>query len=103
MIHRLVKMTFTPGKEEEFLSIFKKAGPQIAKFPGCHGLRLLRCDNIFFTYSLWDNEASLESYRKSELFKSTWVPTKALFHAAPEAWSTFLSAEEGNTPESMYN
>lgn len=101
MIHRIVKMTFTPGREEEFMAIFKEAGPQIALFPGCKGVRLLRCEHIFFTYSFWENEQALEAYRHSDLFKQTWAPTKALFSAPPEAWSTFLVAEEGIHPQNL--
>lgn len=103
MIHRIVKMTFAPGKEDEFLAIFRESGPQIALFPGCKGVRLLRCDQVFFTYSLWENDQALQEYRASELFKQTWTSTKALFAAAPEAWSTFLTAEEGIHTETMYN
>lgn len=90
MIIRIVKMTFEKGKEKDFLKIFDEIENKIAEFPGCQKLELLNDVNhpqIFFTYSIWDNESSLEKYRFSELFKSTWARTKVLFSKKAEAWS----------------
>jgi quinol monooxygenase YgiN len=44
--------------------------------------------NIFFTYSIWENDEALQAYRNSELFETTWAKTKILFAGKPEAWST---------------
>lgn len=93
MIRRIVKMTFQPDKTAEFQAIFEASKSKIRSSPGCQHLDLLRCknpDNIFFTYSFWDNEESLNAYRHSELFAKTWSKTKALFADRPEAWSTEL-------------
>lgn len=91
MIRRIVKMTFEPGNEKQFLEIFKASGHLIRSFEGCHGVDLLRdvnSPNIFFTHSLWESEGHLNTYRHSELFQRTWKNTKALFAAKAEAWST---------------
>ncbi len=42
---------------------------------------------VLFTYSHWESEAALETYRHSELFAEVWAATKVLFNAKPEAWS----------------
>lgn len=91
MIIRTVRMTFKPGKEEEFLQIFNGAKDQIRHFEGCHHLELWRdvdAPNIYTTYSHWENPAALEHYRHSELFKSTWAQTKQLFLEKAVAFSS---------------
>lgn len=91
MINRIVRMTFDKGRVNEFLEVFNHSKDQIASFPGCHGLKLLQDiaePNVYYTFSLWLNDASLQQYRKSELFKSTWAKTRILFDAKPHAWST---------------
>ncbi len=83
-------MSFEPDKVDEFLSNFEENKSKIRAFSGCNFLELYRDQNntnIFFTYSYWDSEVKLNSYRNSELFKSVWSKTKPLFNAKPEAWS----------------
>ena len=83
-------MTFREEEVDAFLAVFEKAQPRIAAFEGCQKAELLRCKdrpNIFFTHSIWENTDCLESYRHSELFKTTWKATKALFAERAEAWS----------------
>lgn len=96
MINRIVRMTFEPAKVDEFVAVFNRSKSQIAAFPGNHGLKLLRDTheiNVFYTYSLWIDEESLQRYRKSELFKTTWADTRALFADKPQAWSTIVIDE----------
>ena len=83
-------MSFEPSKIDEFLSNFEANKTKIRNFEGCNFLELYRDKNntnIFFTYSYWNSERSLENYRQSDLFKSVWAKTKSLFNAKPEAWS----------------
>ena len=83
-------MTFLPEKTDEFLEIFNHSKDKIRAFKGCKQVELLNDihqPNVFFTHSVWDNEAYLEQYRQSELFKATWAKTKALFQSAAQAWS----------------
>lgn len=87
---RIVKMTFQESKVGTFLKNFEANKSKIRAFEGCQHLELWRDKkekNTFFTYSIWDNEASLEKYRHSELFKSVWAKTKVLFDEKPTAWS----------------
>jgi len=83
-------MSFDPSKIEEFLVHFESNKIDIRNFDGCQLLELYRdkyLTNVFFTYSYWDKEESLELYRQSDLFKTVWSQTKPLFNVKPEAWS----------------
>lgn len=87
---RIVKMTFAPDRMDEFLHLFSEMKTKISSFDGCNHLELLKdtkANNIFFTYSIWKDEKSLDHYRFSQLFKDTWSKTKMLFSEKAEAWS----------------
>ncbi len=90
MFVRIVKMSFKPSNIEVFLANFEENKEQIRNFDGCEFLELYRDKhntNVFFTYSFWNSENDLETYRHSNLFKNVWAKTKPLFNAKPEAWS----------------
>ena len=90
MIKRIVKLSFKPAKVEEFKNIFKNNSRQIKNFPGCTHVELLQDENdasVFFTFSRWKDEASIENYRNSELFNRVWSTVKLLFKDKPEAWT----------------
>lgn len=90
MIIRIVKMTFIEEKVSLFQSLFDQHKELIRAFEGVQKLELLRDKhqtNIYFTYSVWENEAQLELYRNSDLFKMVWGQTKALFKDKAQAWS----------------
>ena len=89
-IKRIVKLTFQKELCEQFIAIFKESKDKITKFPGNKSVELLRGknpDNIFFTYSIWEDEADLEQYRQSDVFSATWSKVKPLFAGKPEAWT----------------
>ena len=90
MLVRIVKMGFDPDKTESFLQNFEKHKTKIRGSQGCTLLELYRDKNNtnqFFTYSYWEDEAALENYRNSSLFKEVWAETKIYFNQKPEAWS----------------
>lgn len=90
MIKRVVKMTFKEEFVEEFIALFHSKKELIAAVEGCTFVELLRDSsnpNVFFTYSLWEDESCIEVYRHSELFKNVWAKTKIGFADKPEAWS----------------
>lgn len=90
MIVRIVKMEFQQDKVPAFLQLFKERKARIRNFEGCKHLELWRqtgTENVFFTYSHWNEESDLNHYRFSEFFKETWQLTKALFASKAEAWS----------------
>ena len=90
MLVRIVKMTFSAEKTDEFEIRFHKIKHKILEFEGCELLELYRDkrnSNIFFTYSYWQSEGNLNQYRNSEFFKEVWSDTKKMFSEKPEAWS----------------
>jgi len=90
MFVRIVKMGFQEDKVSAFLDNFEKIKHDIRNFPGNRLLELYRDKAdpaVFFTYSYWETESDLETYRKSTLFCDTWVVTKPLFKQKAEVWS----------------
>jgi len=90
MLIRIVRMTFIPEKTKDFLRLFQEHKEKIRQFDGCRHLSLLKDadeDNIYFTYSIWDDERDLNRYRSSGLFKNVWSATKACFIEKPVAYS----------------
>jgi (4S)-4-hydroxy-5-phosphonooxypentane-2,3-dione isomerase len=90
MITRIVRMEFAPEKVETFLELFEATKSQIRHFPGVLHLELhvdAGNPSVFYTYSHWESEAALESYRVSALFESVWNRTKVLFAGRPIAYS----------------
>ena len=93
MIKRIVKLTFQPDRVPEFMAIFQASCQKIRASAGCKHMELLQdaaAPNVMFTLSIWETEADLDMYRKSELFKTVWTQTKALFADKPAAWSTLV-------------
>jgi len=93
MLIRIVRMTFQEDKIEDFLLIFNRSKAKIRGFAGCQHLELLRdknAYNVMLTYSYWLSEQHLNTYRDSELFKTTWAATKVLFSDKPVAFSSEL-------------
>ncbi|MTI38222.1 putative quinol monooxygenase [Fulvivirga lutimaris] len=91
MLIRIVRMTFQEDKVEDFLKVFEESKEKIRHFPGCSHLELLKDynhDNIFSTYSYWEDDEALNNYRFSELFKGVWSKTKPLFKEKPVAFSS---------------
>ena len=90
MFVRIVKLSFHQEHIPAFLENFEENKDKIRNAPGNRLLELYQDkDNpdLFFTYSYWENEADLENYRHSELFKNVWSFTKKLFNDKPQAWS----------------
>ena len=90
MLIRIVRMTFKEEEVESFLTMFESKKSFIRNFPGCTHLELQKDYNnpcILATYSLWNSEKDLNSYRHSALFAEVWAETKAKFAAKPVAFS----------------
>ena len=97
MLLRTVRMTFRPDRLADFLALFRAARPRIAAAPGCRHLELwqdARFPNVLTTFSRWDDQAALDAYRQSDLFRETWAETKPLFAAAPVAHSQYRTRNE---------
>lgn len=95
MIVRIVKMTFKEEEIPHFQLYFTEIVPLIREQKGCRKVSLLhdsKDPRIFFTYSKWNTEEDLDTYRNSELFGQVWPKVKAWFDAKPEAWSVVESS-----------
>ena len=93
MIIRIVRMTFREDAIDDFLTIFNDSKLQIRSFPGCRHLELHRdADDprIFCTYSHWESQEDLDTYRNSSLFGEVWPATKRLFDDSPIAFSNTM-------------
>jgi quinol monooxygenase YgiN len=93
MITRIVKLTFQETYITDFLNEFEQVKQKVVNFPGCHEMTLLQHHKepmVFFTYSIWEDEASLERYRTSETFITLWSSIKPMFSCKAEAWSLNL-------------
>mgnify|MGYP003329879989 CR=1 FL=1 len=89
-IIRIVKMTFQPEKVSNFRSLFGQIKDKIRGFEGCINMSAyneIGSGNVIFTYSIWESMDSLENYRKSDLFRTTWTETKSYFSEPAQAWS----------------
>ena len=82
-------MTIDPKKINDFKTVFEANMTKIREFEGCKHLELLQeiDSNILMTYSYWQSQEALESYRYSDLFESVWKTVKPMFTAKTEAWS----------------
>ena len=90
MLIRIVRMTFDETQVDAFLRIFDGSKNKIRSFRGCRYLELHRDyhqENVFITYSHWDDDDALNRYRKSKLFEEVWDQTKLLFSEPPVAFS----------------
>tara|TARA_B100000925_G_C21733805_1_gene356278 strand:- start:84 stop:368 length:285 start_codon:yes stop_codon:yes gene_type:complete len=90
MIIRIVKLSISKKNTNDFINLFNDNKSKILSFKGCLKVELLKNegdDEIFFTYSHWDNHQSLENYRNSNTFKMIWKTTKTYFCDKPMAWS----------------
>jgi quinol monooxygenase YgiN len=90
MLTRIVKLNISSNHIEDFINLFNDNKSKILNFSGCNHVEIMRefdNENIFFTYSHWQNTSSLEKYRESSTFKEIWKKTKTYFCDKPEAWS----------------
>jgi len=93
---RIVRMQFREDALSTFEAVFAESQGRIAAFPGCKGVSLLSDPEnscVRYTYSIWESAEALNSYRKSELFETTWAKTKPLFSDRPQAFSLIQGPE----------
>ena len=90
MFVRIVKLTFKEDKVEDFTTYFNQIKSIVRNQPGCSFLELYQDkdqSNVFFTYSYWDKQESLDAYRYSETFSQIWPYVKQMFGERAQAWS----------------
>jgi len=90
MLVRIVHMKFKAEEIDAFLANFDSVKSKIRSFKGCQKLELYRDQKDptrFFTYSYWDSEEDLNTYRESPMFEEVWKKTKSMFSERAQAWS----------------
>lgn len=90
MIRRIVRLEFDPDKVHEFVEFIGENKNKITSFPGCHSLEIFRdatLDNVYYTFSIWENGEALEVYRHSDTFRLLWSYAKERFSGKPQAYS----------------
>jgi hypothetical protein len=83
-------MKFKAEEIDSFLENFDSIKSKIRSFKGCQKLELYRDledPTRFFTYSYWDSEDDLNTYRESPMFEKVWKKTKSMFSERAQAWS----------------
>ncbi len=96
MIVRIVEMEINPERKNDVVKTFNEIKDSVRGFPGCHYVGLfedVKDSSHVITYSVWDNEESLEKYRSSDIFKRNWTLLKAFFISKPKAYSLKLVNE----------
>ena len=106
MFTRIVVLSFQDGKGKIFRSLFDGWKEQIASFPGCAQLRLVRDKkdpDIYMTISEWKHPDDLERYRNSKLFASVWPVVKPMFKEKAQAWSVEADWDSGHSQYSEWS
>lgn len=63
-----------PGKEDEFIEVWRKRESYLDEVPGFHEFRLLRGPSteeftLFASHSVWESRAAFEAWTHSEAFR----------------------------------
>jgi heme-degrading monooxygenase HmoA len=80
-IIRLIHIKIDPSETERAMQVWKtECAPLMIQQKGCISEKLLRCRDAheFISYSEWDSEADIESYRGSDAHKEIVRHARAL-------------------------
>lgn len=94
MLIRIVRLPLDPSRVADFKAHFAEVAPQIRQQPGCTHLELwtnASYPSVMITHSHWTDDAALQTYRQSDLFKAAWATVKPMFAARPQAFSASVS------------
>ena len=77
---RILKLSISSTKHVTFKQFFGDKREIILSFKGRKHVELLKSTfDIYFTFSIWDDETSLNGYRNSIPFEKFWTKTKTFF------------------------
>ncbi len=96
MIVRIVEMRIDSSKKQDVVRTFQEIKESVRGFNGCHYVGLFEDTNSpehIVTYSIWDSEKDLETYRASPVFERNWKLLKEFFIDKPKAYSLKLVDE----------
>jgi len=86
-IIRLIHIRIDPSEAEHAMQVWKKeCAPLMIQQKGCISEKLLRCRDVheFISYSEWEAEADIETYRNSDAHKEIVRHTRGLKGAQAE-------------------
>jgi heme-degrading monooxygenase HmoA len=86
-IIRLIHIKIDPSETDNAVRVWKtECAPLMIQQKGCMSEKLLRCKDAheFISYSEWDSEAAIESYRNSQAHKEIVRPARSLKGAKAE-------------------
>jgi len=86
-IIRLIHIKIDPAESGRAVQVWKKeCAPLMIQQKGCISEKLLRCREAheFISYSEWESEADIETYRASDAHKEIVRHTRALKGAKAE-------------------
>ncbi|PHI19285.1 3-dehydroquinate synthase [Lewinellaceae bacterium SD302] len=104
MIQRLVQLTFREDATAAFEQILEESRSVIRQQAGCLHMEAWRDVNeptVYYTYSRWLDQDSLDAYRNSDYFGQIWPRTKALFSAKPRVFSAEKLSELRPAPDNI--
>ena len=90
MITRIIKITIDPVNTDDFRQFITLMKDNFSTIGGCQHIDILNDKedkNIFFMYTIWETEAMLNKYRKSELNKTFWNKLNQWSIKEPQAWT----------------
>lgn len=90
MILRVVKMKVESKKIEAFELFMNNLHDEKLKIPGCLHFDFFhekRNINVYYTYTIWENEKYFKQYKKLDLFKEVVSTLKSLCLEEPQAWT----------------
>jgi heme-degrading monooxygenase HmoA len=86
-IIRLIHIKIDPSETDNAVRVWKtECAPLMIQQKGCMSEKLLRCKDAheFISYSEWDSEAAIESYRNSQAHKEIVRHARSLKGAKAE-------------------
>lgn len=90
MILRVVKMKVESKKIEAFELFMNNLHDEKLKLSGCLHFDFFHekeNNNIYYAYTIWENEKYFKQYKKSDLFKEVVTTLKSLCIEEPKAWT----------------
>ncbi|WP_284428759.1 antibiotic biosynthesis monooxygenase [Acidovorax sp. SUPP950] len=69
------RFRIAPGREEEFVEIWRQRDSHLAQVPGFQSFRLLRGDmtpehTLFASHTVWASRADFEAWTRSDAFRA---------------------------------
>ncbi|CAL1239281.1 antibiotic biosynthesis monooxygenase family protein [Candidatus Methylocalor cossyra] len=86
------RFRIAPGKEHEFIEVWRKRQSYLAGVPGFREFHLLRGPTnddhtLFASHSVWDSRAAFEAWTRSEAFRQAHAQaggSKGLYLGPPQ-------------------